>query len=190
MTASHTASGRPLGDLADVRLIAIDGVCPTIDPSAFIAPGVTLIGDVRVGPGSSIYYGCVLRADRNSITIGSGTNIQDNTVMHSDPGKPVVIGDRVSVGHRALVHGCIVGDDVLVGMSATLLNECRIGSGSLVAAGAVVLEGTEVPDGSLVAGVPGKVRRPLTEDDLARVHGNAQAYEEITALHRDRGRLL
>ncbi len=190
MTDTHSAPGRPLGDLADVRLIAIDGVSPTIDPTAFIAPGATLIGDVRVGSNSSIYYGCVLRADRNSITIGSGTNVQDSTVMHADPGRPVVIGDRVSVGHRALVHGCIIGDDVLVGMSSTLLNECRIGSGSLVAAGAVVLEGTEVPDGSLVAGVPAKVRRPLTDDDLARVHANAEAYEEITALHRDRGRIL
>lgn len=178
------------GDLADVRLIEVDGVSPTIHETAFIAPGVTLIGDVTVGARSSVFYGSVLRAERAKIVIGEDTNIQDNTVMHSDPGKPVVIGDRVSVGHRALVHGCIVGDDVLVGMSATLLNECRIGSGSLVAAGAVVLEGTEVPAGSLVAGVPGKVRRPLTEDDLARVHGNAQAYEEITALHRDRGRLL
>ncbi|GAA4285152.1 gamma carbonic anhydrase family protein [Brevibacterium daeguense] len=187
---SAESAGRRLGDLADVRLISIDGVAPQIDPSAFVAPGATLIGDVRIGPGSSIYYGCVLRADRNSITIGAGTNVQDSTVMHSDPGKPVVVGDRVSIGHRALVHGCIVGDDVLVGMSSTLLNECRIGSGSLVAAGAVVLEGTEVPERSLVAGIPGKVRRQLTDEDLLRVHANAQSYEEITALHRERGRLL
>ncbi|GAA2001564.1 gamma carbonic anhydrase family protein [Brevibacterium samyangense] len=190
MTYDTPLPGRRLGNLSDVRLISIEGRAPRVDPEAFVAPGVTLIGDVHLGPGSSIWYGCVLRADRGSITIGAGSNVQDNSVMHADPGKPVVVGERVSVGHRALVHGCTVGDDVLVGMSATLLNNCSIGSNSLVAAGAVVLEGTEVPPGSLVAGVPAKVRRELEESDLERVHGNARNYGIITALHRDTGALL
>ncbi|WP_349828674.1 gamma carbonic anhydrase family protein [Brevibacterium litoralis] len=189
-TGTSGRDGRAVGDLRDVRIIAIEGRAPQIDPGAWVAPGVTLIGDVRLHAGSSIWYGCVLRADRGSITIGEGSNVQDNTVMHADPGKPVTLGARVSVGHRALVHGCTVGDDVLVGMSSTLLNNCVIGSDSLVAAGAVVLEGTEVPAGSLVAGVPAKVRRELREEDLARVHGNARNYDLITALHRDEGRIL
>ncbi len=193
-TAVHNenaiAAARRLGDLADVRLISIAGRAPQIHPSAFIAPGVTLIGDVRVGPDVGIYYGCVLRADRNSITIGAGTNVQDNTVMHADPGKPVVVGKRVSIGHRALVHGCIIDADVLIGMSATVLNEAHIGSESLIAAGAVVLEGTDIPPRSLVAGVPAKVRRSMGEADIARVHANAESYLEILRLHRDEGRLL
>ncbi|MCI2265631.1 gamma carbonic anhydrase family protein [Sediminivirga luteola] len=169
---------------AGVRIVEVDGHRPEIHPEAWVAPGATLIGRVRIGAGASIYYGCVLRADRELIEVGAGTNVQDNTVMHADPGLPLRIGERVSVGHRALVHGCTVGDDVLVGMSSTLLNGARIGAGSLIAAGAVVLEGTEVPEGSLVAGVPGKVRRELTDDDRERVLQNARTYEEITELHR------
>lgn len=188
--AAPSPSGRRVGELADVRLIEIDGRRPRIHPEAFVAPGVTLIGDVRIGAGSGVYYGCVLRADRNSITIGRGTNVQDNTVMHADPGKPVVVGDRVSIGHRALVHGCVIDDDVLIGMSSTVLNLARIGSLSLVAAGAVVLEGTEIPPRSLVAGVPAKVRREMGEADIERVLANARSYEEILALHRDGGRIV
>lgn len=186
---SNEAIKRP-GDLADVRIIAIDGVAPTIDPEAFVAPGVTLIGDVRLLPGASVYYGCVLRADGGQITIGEGSNVQDNTVMHADPGKPVAVGKRVSIGHQALVHGCTVEDDVLIGMSATVLNRAVIGRDSLVAAGAVVLEDTAVPAGSLVAGVPAKVRRELGPADLERVHRNAKSYQELTRIHATRAEIL
>ncbi|WGW14086.1 gamma carbonic anhydrase family protein [Saxibacter everestensis] len=166
-------------------LFSVNGTAPVIDETAWVAPGATLIGDVKVGAGSSVFYGVVIRADRAPITIGEGTNLQDGTVMHADPGFPATIGDRVSVGHRALLHGCTVEDDVLVGMSATLLNGSHVGSGSLIAAGAVVLEGTVIPPNSLVAGVPAKVRRELTEEDRERVVQNAVTYQEISALHRD-----
>ncbi|MCQ9387418.1 gamma carbonic anhydrase family protein [Brevibacterium sp. 50QC2O2] len=186
---SDGAKRRP-GDLADVTLIAIDGVAPTIHPEAFVAPGVTLIGDVRLAAGAAVYYGCVLRAEGSTISIGEGSNVQDNTVMHSDPGKPVTVGARVSIGHRALVHGCTVDDDVLIGMSATVLNRAHIGSRSLIAAGAVVLEDAVIPPESLVAGVPAKVRRAMGEKDIARVLGNAKNYEKIRVLHREHGEII
>lgn len=177
------------GNPSEIRIIGIEGRTPRIDPAAFVAPGVTLIGDVRIAAGASIYYGSVLRGDRESISIGEGSNVQDNTVMHADPGRPVVVGRGVSIGHRALVHGCRIGDEVLIGMSSTVLNDVVIGDRCLVAAGAVVLEGTEVPAGSLVAGVPAKIKRELREADLERVLNNARNYEEITALHREHGRI-
>lgn len=141
------------------RIVSVGGHTPQIDPEAFVAAGATLVGDVHVKKGASVFYGCVLRAEAAPITIGEDSNVQDNTVMHTDAGKPVVIGARVSIGHQALVHGAIVDDDVLIGMHSTVLNDAHIGSESLVAAGAVVLEGTQIPARSLVAGVPAKVRR-------------------------------
>lgn len=179
-----------ISDLRDVRIIAIGDLKPQIHPTAFVTPGVTLIGDVRLGPGSSVFYGTVLRAESSPITIGEGTNVQDNSVMHSDPGRPVTVGARVSVGHRALVHGCTVGDDCLIGMGATLLNECVIGSETLVAAGALVLEGMEVPSGSLVAGMPAKVRRELTAENIEHIRTNAASYSELSAAHREHGRIV
>lgn len=173
-----------------VRIVAIGDKVPLIHPTAWVAPGVTLIGDVRIGPESAVFYGAVLRADQEAIRIGRQSNIQDNCVVHCDPGRPAILGDRVSVGHHALIHGCRVGDDVLVGMSTTLLNECVIGDWSLVAAGAVVLEGARVPENSLVAGVPARVGRELGEDDRERIRLNAAHYLEISALHRDGARLL
>lgn len=173
-----------------MRIIVIDGVAPVIHEDAFVAPGVTLIGDVHLKRGASVYYGSVLRAERSSITIGEDSNVQDNTVMHADPGKPVVVGDRVSIGHRALIHGCIIEDDVLVGMSATVLNRAHIGSLSLIAAGAVVLEDAVIPPRSLVAGVPGRVRREMQETDIERVLRNADSYTAITALHTQQGQIL
>jgi carbonic anhydrase/acetyltransferase-like protein (isoleucine patch superfamily) len=176
-----TDQRRP-GDLSDVRLIEVDGKAPRIHETAFIAPGVTLIGDVTVGARSSIFYGSVLRAERASITIGEDTNVQDNTVMHCDPGFDVSVGSRVSVGHAALIHGCTVEDDCLIGMSTTLLNGAVIGSYTLVAAGALVLEGAQIPSGSLVAGVPGKVRRELDED--------GRSYRELAETHTQRSTIL
>lgn len=173
-----------------VTIIAMGDVAPRIHKDAWIAPGVTLIGDVEVAAQASIFYGSVLRADQERIVVGRGTNVQDNTVIHSDPGRPAILGERVSVGHRALIHGCVVEDDVLVGMSATLLNDARIGSWSLVAAGAVVLEGTVVPPGCLVAGVPGKVRRELGAEDRERVRRNAAHYLTLADLHRTQGRII
>lgn len=166
------------------HIIPLRGKTPDVDPSVFLAPTASLIGDVHMGPGSSAFYGVCVRGDSNSIRVGAGTNLQDNVVLHADPGFPTTVGERVSVGHNAVVHGCTVEDDCLIGMSATVMNGAVIGAGSLVAAGALVLEGTQVPPRSLVAGVPAKVRRELTEEEFANVRRNAEHYLETAAEHR------
>jgi carbonic anhydrase/acetyltransferase-like protein (isoleucine patch superfamily) len=142
------------------------------------------VGDVHLERDASVWYGCVLRADGGTIRIGEGSNVQDGCVAHADEHGDVVLGTGVSVGHRAVLHGCVVEDGCLVGMGAVLLTGARIGKGSLIAAGAVVREGAEIPPGSLVAGVPGQVRRPLTEDEAVRVRDNARTYLELVARHR------
>ncbi len=158
---------------------------PVIDESAWIAPNATLIGRVTLRENSSVYYGTVLRGDRAEIVLGAGSNLQDNVTVHCDPGTPAIIGAGVSVGHGAVLHGCIIEDEVLIGMGATVLNRAVIGTGSLVAAGAVILEDTVIPPRSLVAGVPAKVRRELSDEEVARVRQNALNYLEITAGHKD-----
>ncbi|RBP66161.1 carbonic anhydrase/acetyltransferase-like protein (isoleucine patch superfamily) [Brevibacterium sanguinis] len=172
-------------DHLSARIISVAGHTPQIDPGAFIAAGATLVGNVHVKAGASVFYGCVLRAESAPITIGEDSNVQDNTVMHTDEGRPVVIGARVSIGHQALVHGAVVEDDVLIGMHSTLLNGARIGSESLIAAGALILEDAEIPPRSLVAGMPGKVRRELSAEGMEKVRRNAESYLRISALHRD-----
>lgn len=166
------------------HIIDFEGHTPSIHDSVFIAPSASVIGNATFAPESSAFYGVSVRADTEAITVGEGTNLQDNVVVHADPGFPAVIGSRVSVGHGAVVHGCTIEDDCLIGMSATVMNGARIGAGSLVAAGAVVLEGTAVPPRSLVAGVPAKVRRELSEDELQGVRNNAARYRELAARHR------
>ena len=165
-------------------LLPWEGRLPDVADDAFIAPTAVLIGDVAVGPGSGVFYGTVVRGDRSALRLGEGSNLQDNCTVHSDPEHPCTIGDRVSVGHAAVLQGCTVEDDVLIGMSATVLNGAVIGTGSLVAAGAVVLEGTVVPPGSLVAGVPAKVRRELTDEERQAVRSNAAEYLELSRRHR------
>jgi carbonic anhydrase/acetyltransferase-like protein (isoleucine patch superfamily) len=165
-------------------IITVGGKTPVVDAEAWIAPTATVIGDVRLAERSSVFYGAVLRADGDRIELGAGSNLQDNVVVHVDPGHPALIGSGVSVGHNAVLHGCTVEDDSLIGMNATVLNGAVIGTGSLVAAGAVVLEGTVVPPGSLVAGVPGKVRRSLTEEERAGIRRNAATYLEHVKAHR------
>jgi carbonic anhydrase/acetyltransferase-like protein (isoleucine patch superfamily) len=164
--------------------LAIDDIAPQVDPEAFVAPGASLLGRVRLAFGVSVWYGAVLRGDTEAITVGADSNIQDGCVVHADPGFPAGIGTGVTVGHRAVLHGCTVGDDCLIGMGAVVMNGARIGTGSLVAAGAVVLEGTEVPPGSLVAGTPGKVRRDLSDDERARLKLAAEQYVSLAAKHR------
>ena len=156
---------------------------PAVDPSAWIAPTAVLVGRVRLGAASSVWYGAVLRGDGDDIRIGDGSNVQDGCVLHADPGFPVSVGDGVVIGHGAVVHGCTVEDGVLVGMGSTVLNGVRIGAGSLVAAGAVLLEGTQVPPGSMVAGVPAKVRRPVTEEEAAGIRLVAEHYVELARRH-------
>ncbi|MCO6457272.1 MAG: gamma carbonic anhydrase family protein [Pirellulaceae bacterium] len=147
-----------------------------IDGRAWIAPNATVVGDVTIGAESSVWYGAVVRGDSEQVRIGCQTNVQDLCVLHADPGFPCLLGDRVSLGHAAIVHGAIVEDDVLIGMKAVVMNGARIGKGSLVAVGAVVTEGTVIPPGSLVLGVPGKVLREVREQDRQRIQRAAEHY--------------
>lgn len=167
-----------------MQLITVDGHTPEIDEAAWVAPGAVVAGRVRLGPETGVWYTAVVRADMESVTVGAGTSIQDGTVVHADPGFPATIGDNVTVGHRAVVHGCTVEDDCLIGMGAIVLNGAVIGAGSLVGAGAVVPQGAVIPPGSLVAGVPGKVRRELSEEEKAGNTLNAQVYQGLIELHR------
>jgi carbonic anhydrase/acetyltransferase-like protein (isoleucine patch superfamily) len=165
-------------------ILALNGSAPVIPDSAWIAPNATLVGSITLGERASVFYGAVLRADMDIITIGDDTNLQDNVTVHVDYGVPAHIGARVSVGHGAILHGCIVEDDCLIGMGATVLNRAVIGTGSLVAAGSVVLEDTVIPPRSLVAGVPAKVRRAITDDEFAKIQLNADNYLRISADHK------
>lgn len=169
---------------APTVVLGIDGHEPHLDATAWAAPGSCLIGRVHLASEASVWYGTVLRADNETIRVGAGTNIQDGCVLHADPGFPVTLGGGVTVGHRAVLHGCTVEDDCLIGMSAVVLNGAVIGAGSLLAAGTVVLEGTKIPPGSLVAGIPGKVKREITGEERSRIRFAAQNYTGNAARHR------
>jgi carbonic anhydrase/acetyltransferase-like protein (isoleucine patch superfamily) len=156
---------------------------PRIGTETFVAPTASVIGDVTLQAGASVWYGAVLRGDVERIEVGAQANIQDNCTLHADPGFPVSIGERVSVGHNAVVHGATVGDDCLIGMGATVLNGAVIGAGSLVAAQALVPQGMQVPPGSLVAGVPAKVKRQLTDEEREGVTLNGTLYAELAKSH-------
>jgi carbonic anhydrase/acetyltransferase-like protein (isoleucine patch superfamily) len=163
--------------------IVFRGAAPSVDESAWIAPSATVIGAATIGAQVGVFYGAVVRADTSTISIGEGSNLQDGVVVHADAGFPATVGAGVSVGHRAVLHGCTVQDDCLIGMGAVVLNGAVVGAGSMIAAGAVVLEGTQIPSGSLVAGVPGKVRRPLTEEERSGIVSNAERYVALTREH-------
>lgn len=165
-------------------LIEMPGRSPQIHPSAWVAPNATVIGSVVLAENSSVWYGCVLRGDRDTITIGEGSNIQDGCVLHTDPGLHLQVGRDVTVGHLVMLHGCEIGDGALIGIGARVLNRAVIGAGSIVAAGAVVGEGVVVPPRSMVMGVPGKVRRTLDEAQAAAGRAGAQRYREFAAEHR------
>ncbi|AZS75671.1 gamma carbonic anhydrase family protein [Streptomyces lydicus] len=172
--------------MAERALISpVGGKEPKVDQKAFTAPTSVVLGEVTMGPGASVWYHTVLRADCGPIVLGADSNIQDNCTVHVDPGFPVTVGERVSVGHNAVLHGCTVEDDVLIGMGATVLNGAHIGEGSLVAAQALVPQGMQVPPGSLVAGVPAKVKRQLTDEERETIKLNAVMYLELAARHRE-----
>ncbi|WP_030809776.1 gamma carbonic anhydrase family protein [Streptomyces sp. NRRL S-337] len=172
--------------MAERALISpVGGKEPKVDPTAFTAPTSVVLGEVTLAAGASVWYHAVLRADCGPIVLGTDSNIQDNCTVHVDPGFPVTVGDRVSVGHNAVLHGCTVEDDVLIGMGATVLNGAHIGAGSLVAAQALVPQGMQVPPGSLVAGVPAKVKRELTAEEREMIRVNAAMYLELAAGHRE-----
>lgn len=158
---------------------------PEVHPTAFVAASADLVGDVRIGPEASVWFGCVLRGDIAPILIGAGTNVQDLTVVHVDEDHPTEVGERVGIGHRAIVHGCTIEDECLIGMGAILLSGAVIGRGSLVAAGAVVTEGTEVPPESLVVGVPGRVVRRVDDRLRERMGRTVEDYRALKEAHRE-----
>lgn len=156
-----------------------NNLSPRIDDGAFVAPSADLIGDVRLAPGSSVWYSCALRADIAHIEVGENSNIQDLTVVHVDDGQPTVIGKNVTIGHRAVIHACTIGDGVLIGMGAIILNGAVIGDGALIAAGAVVSPGKVIPPGAVVMGVPGKVVKELTPKQREKQWQHAEIYVRL-----------
>lgn len=170
-----------------MTIIPFAGHTPQVSETAFVAHSSSLIGRVTVESAAVVLFGAVVRGDLEPIVLGENSNLQDNVVLHTDLGHPVRIGREVSIGHGAIVHGATVEDRCLIGMGAVVLNGAVIGEGSLVAAGAVVLEDTVIPPGSLVAGVPGKVRRALSVDELQHIIDNAQNYVTLARTYRDEG---
>jgi carbonic anhydrase/acetyltransferase-like protein (isoleucine patch superfamily) len=168
----------------DSLLVTVDGHSPQVDPTAWIAPGAVVAGRAVLGAEVGVWYAAVVRADNDVITIGTGSNIQDGSVLHADPGFPCTVGENVTVGHRAVVHGCTVEDGCLVGMGAVIMNGAVVGKGSVVAAGAVISQGVIVPPGSLVAGVPGKVRRETSSEEQGFNEVSAAAYRHLLGVHR------
>lgn len=154
----------------------LDGIAPQIDPDTWIAPDANLIGRVVIEAGGSVWFGATLRGDNEEIRLGAGSNIQEGCVLHTDIGYPLVIGADCTIGHKAMLHGCTIGDGTLIGMGATILNGARIGRGCLIGAGALVTEGKAIPDGSLVMGAPGRVVRDLDEAARARLLASAEGY--------------
>lgn len=169
----------------EASVLTVGGHTPLIDETSFVAAGARIVGNVTLEPGSSVWYNAVLRGDSHAITLGKNSNVQDNVSVHVDNDAPVTIGAYVSIGHNAVVHGCTIGDGSLIGMGAVVLSGAVIGNGCLVAGGALVLGGTVVPDGSLVAGVPAKVRRALSAEEIAGLHRNAEIYLEHLQAHKD-----
>ena len=158
-------------------IYALDGIAPEIDPSAWVADTAVLIGKVTLETGANIWFGAVLRGDNEEIRVGHGSNVQENSVLHTDMGYPLVIGANCTIGHKAMLHGCTIGEGSLIGMGATILNGAKIGKGCLIGAGALITEGKEIPDGSLVMGAPGKVVRQLDVEAQARLLKSATGYQ-------------
>ena len=166
-------------------IVTIRGRRPEVDDQAWVAPNASLIGQVRLAARTSVWYSATLRAEAEPIDIGTGTNIQDGVTVHVDPEYPVHVGSGVSVGHNAVLHGCTIEDGALIGMGAIVLNGAVVGAESLVAAGALIPQGVVIPPRSLVAGVPGRVRRELSDAELAANRHNAAVYEHLADLHRE-----
>ena len=157
---------------------------PNIDDTAYVAAEATIIGDVHLAANTSVWAGAVIRGDNEPIVVGEGSNVQEGTVMHTDPGCPLTVGRNVTIGHQAMLHGCTIGDGSLIGIQAVVLNTAVIGKECLVGAGAVVTEGKVFPDRSLILGAPAKVVRTLTDDDVAKLQANAQTYIKRAALFK------
>jgi carbonic anhydrase/acetyltransferase-like protein (isoleucine patch superfamily) len=169
-----------------MALYQLDDDAPDLHPSAWVADSAEVIGQVTLAEHASVWYGAVLRGDSERITVGAHSNVQDGSVLHADPGQPLVIGAGVTVGHQAMLHGCTIGDHSLVGIRSVVLNGARIGRNSLVAAGAVVTEGKQFPDGVLIVGAPAKVVRELTAEQVDRLRASASHYVEQQRRHARR----
>lgn len=158
-------------------IYALDALSPEIAASAWVAETAVLIGKIVVEDEASIWFGAVLRGDNEEIRIGRGSNVQENSVLHTDMGFPLCIGANCTIGHKAMLHGCSIGEGSLIGMGATVLNGAKIGKGCLIGAGALITEGKEIPDGSLVMGAPGRVVRMLDDEARARLIASAEGYQ-------------
>ncbi|SIO19730.1 Carbonic anhydrase or acetyltransferase, isoleucine patch superfamily [Rhodovulum sp. ES.010] len=169
-----------------MTLYSLDGIAPKlpVDGNCWVAPDANLIGKVTLESGASVWFGCTLRGDNEPITVGAGSNVQENTVCHTDMGFPLVIGPGCTIGHKAMLHGCTIGENSLIGMGATILNGARIGKNCLIGACALVTEGKEIPDGSMVMGSPGKVVRQLDEAAIESLRKSARHYQENMRRYR------
>ena len=164
-------------------LVEFKGMFPDVEKAAFIAPNAAICGDVAMDEGSSVWFSAVIRGEVAPIRIGKNSNVQDNAVLHCDPGGQVVLGKNVTVGHSAIVHGCTVGDNSLIGMHATILNHAVVGRNCIIGAGALVPEGMVIPDNSVAVGVPARVIKTIRDDQLAHNIENAKAYVEMGRQH-------
>jgi carbonic anhydrase/acetyltransferase-like protein (isoleucine patch superfamily) len=167
-----------------MAIYELDDRKPRIAPSAWVADSAQVMGDVTLGEGVSVWFGAVVRGDSDRIEVGAGSNIQDGSVLHADDGLPLVVGERVTVGHLVMLHGCTIGDESLIGIGATVLNGARIGRHCLVAAGSLVTEGKQFPDGSMIMGSPAKVVRQLTPEQIEGMRKSAQHYMDNAQWYR------
>ena len=168
-----------------MTIFTLDGLAPELDGDSWVAPDANVIGKVTLGAGVGVWFGATLRGDNERITVGARTNIQENTVCHTDMGYPLVIGENCTIGHKAMLHGCTIGEGSLIGMGATVLNGATIGKNCLIGAGALITEGKNIPDGSLVMGAPGKVVRQLDEAGIAALYDSAEGYVQNMRRFRD-----
>ncbi|WP_409433847.1 gamma carbonic anhydrase family protein [Litorimonas sp. RW-G-Af-16] len=159
-----------------MAIYKLGSVTPDIDPTAWVAPNAQVMGNVKLAEQSSVWFGAVLRGDNDLISVGARSNVQDNSVLHTDPGMPLDIGEDVIIGHQVMLHGCTIGNNTLIGIGATVLNGAKIGKNCLIGAHALITEGKEIPDGSMVVGAPGKVIRQLSEQQIAFLKINADVY--------------
>ena len=159
-----------------MSIYSLDGVRPDIADNAYVAPSAQIIGNVKMADHSSVWFGAVIRGDNDLIEIGARTNIQDNSVLHTDPGIPLIIGDGVIVGHRVMLHGCKIGENSLIGIGATILNGAKIGKNCIIGAHSLITEGKVIPDGSMVVGSPGRIIKSLTEQHFQMLRINSEVY--------------
>lgn len=165
-------------------IYALDDLTPKIAADAWVAPDANIVGNIILEAATSVWFGCTLRGDNEPIVVGAGSNVQEDVVMHTDPGFPLTIGTGCTIGHKAMLHGCTLGDNTLIGMGATVLNGAKIGQNCLIGACALITEGKEIPDGSLVMGAPGKIVRSLDETALAGLRRTTLHYQKNAARFR------